>query len=207
MIVGEQSFISPEVRDQFMTTGTVHILSISGSHLGLLGFLSFWVVQGITRRLPSSWVERLSCRMTANQFAVLATIPLVLFYTVVSGAHVATVRSLLMVFLYLLAVWLGHARQVLIALGLSAVLVTFHDPTVLQEISFQLSYGAVLVIALALRWWERNHAEDPRHSTSRFHPPWGQNADVCGGIYRCHGGHDAFGGVLFQSDRLAGNFL
>jgi len=153
MIVGEQSYLTDEVRDPFMATGTVHILSISGSHLGLLALLSFGVVQGLVRRLPGPWLERMSCRMTSQQLAALTTIPLVLFYTAISGTHVATVRSLLMILMYLLAIWLGHERHVLIALGLSAVLVTLNDPMALQDISFQLSYGGVLAIAVALQWW------------------------------------------------------
>ena len=153
MIVGEQSYITPSVRDHFMTTGTVHILSISGSHLGVLALLSFWLVQRVAGRLPTPWIERLSCRMTSQQMAALATVPLVLFYTAISGAHVATVRALLMVLMYLLGVWLGHERHLLIALGISALLVTLSDPMALYDISFQLSYGSVLAIALALQWW------------------------------------------------------
>lgn len=153
MIVGEQTYISQEIRNHFMSTGTVHILSISGSHLGLLALLSFWFVQTIAGKLPTHWIERLSCWMTSQQIAALATVPLVLFYTAISGAQVATVRSLLMILLYLMAVSLGHERHLLTALGISALLVTFNDPVALYDISFQLSYGSVLAIALAFQWW------------------------------------------------------
>ena len=74
--------------------------------------------------MPAPWLERLSCRITPKQLAVVMTIPLVVFYTVLSGAHVATVRSLMMIVLYLLAVWVGHERHILIALGVSR----HHDP-------------------------------------------------------------------------------
>jgi competence protein ComEC len=151
MIVGEQSYIDQDVRDDFMTTGTVHIISISGSHLGLLAFLSFFSVRGLTRRMPAPWLERLSCRITPKQLAVILTLPLVVFYTLLSGAHVATVRSLIMIALYLLAVWFGHERQMTIALGLSALLATLFDPMVVYDLSFQLSYVSVLAIALALQ--------------------------------------------------------
>ena len=84
MIVGEQNDIPPDVRDDFMTTGTVHIISISGSHLGLLAFVSFLGVRGITCRMPARWLERLSCILTPRQLAVLVTVPMVLFlYAVV----------------------------------------------------------------------------------------------------------------------------
>ena len=45
LTIGEQGFLAPEVREWFMTTGTVHILSISGSHLGLIALLSFALIR------------------------------------------------------------------------------------------------------------------------------------------------------------------
>lgn len=160
MIVGEQNDIPPDVRDDFMTTGTVHIISISGSHLGLLAFVSFLGVRGVTRRMPARWLERLSCTLTPKQLAVLVTVPMVLFYTLLSGAHVATVRSLLMILLYLFAVWIGYERQILIALGIAALGTTLADPGALYALSFQLSYVSVLAIALVFRWSTSDDEED-----------------------------------------------
>ena len=160
MIVGEQNEIAPDVRDDFMTTGTVHIISISGSHLGLLAFVSFLGVRGMTRRMPARWLERLSCVLTPKQLAVLVTIPMVIFYTLLSGAHVATVRSLLMILLYLFAVWIGHERQIVIALGIAALCTTLSDPKAMYDLSFQLSYVSVLAIALVFRWSNSDDEED-----------------------------------------------
>jgi len=47
MVLGEQSYIEQDIRDAFMASGTVHILSISGSHLGLLGAMESALLTGI----------------------------------------------------------------------------------------------------------------------------------------------------------------
>lgn len=152
IIIGEPGYLSPEQRDAFMATGTVHILSISGSHLGLIAFLSFFVIQGLCRRLPIRWLQTLSRRMTATRLAALVTVLPVTFYTLLAGAEVATVRSLVMILIFLLSVWLGREQHLLLALASAALLIVLHDPDALYDISFQLSYLSVLAIALVVTW-------------------------------------------------------
>jgi competence protein ComEC len=152
MIIGESGYLLPGVRDVFMATGTVHILSISGSHLGFITFLSFFLVKGVCRRLPTSWLLALSRRTTATRLAAAVTVFPVCFYTLLAGAEVATVRSMFMILIFLLAVWLGRAQYLLTALAGSALLILMHDPHALFDISFQLSYCSVLAIAMIVRW-------------------------------------------------------
>ena len=159
-IVGEQRNIPADVRDDFVTTGTVHIISISGSHLGLLAFLSFFAVKGMIRLLPAPWLEKISCVLLPRQLAVLVTIPLVIFYTLLSGSHDATVRSLIMILLYCWALWIGHARHLVIPLALAALFATLADPMAIYDLSCQFSYMAVLAIALVFQWNGRDAWED-----------------------------------------------
>ncbi len=152
MITGERGYISHELRDHFMATGTVHILSISGSHLGLIAFLSFFLVRQGCLALPAGWLLGLSRWMTASRLAALLTIPPVTFYALLAGAEVATTRALMMIMVFLLAVWLGREKQLLHALAVAALLILAHGPQALMDISFQLSFISVLAIALVLRW-------------------------------------------------------
>jgi competence protein ComEC len=164
MVLGEQGFISQDTREAFMDTGTVHIISISGPHLGLIAFLTFLLVKGLALRLPVSWLEWVSLRITATRLAVLATLPLVTFYTLLAGAEVATVRSWIMILFFLLAVWLGRERNISTYLILAAVLVLIYDPQALFDISFQLSYISVLAIALVIKakQWSSRENEEPK---------------------------------------------
>src|SRR6185437_6786949 len=96
LITGESGYLSQDVRDGFMSSGTTHILSISGSDLGLIGVVVFWLVRRAILALPTVWLLRLSVRITATKVAAALTIPVVGFYAILGGAEVATVRSLLM---------------------------------------------------------------------------------------------------------------
>lgn len=152
VIIGEQGFLDQSLRDRFMATGTVHILSISGSHLGLIAFLTFFSVTAACRLLPATWLLHLSRRITPTRLAALLTMPPVTFYALLAGAEVATVRSLLMILVFLLAVWRGYAQHLLHALAAAALVILLHDPAAILDISFQLSFTSVLAIALVLRW-------------------------------------------------------
>ena len=151
MIIGDQSFIASELREVFMETGTVHIISISGSHLGLIAFFIFFLVRGVVLRIPQVWIEWLSLRMTATRLAVLVTFPCVSFYTLLAGGEVATVRSWIMISLFLVAVWLGRNKKILTALAIAAFIIVVQNPQAIYDISFQLSYVAVLAIALVIQ--------------------------------------------------------
>jgi competence protein ComEC len=150
MVLGEQSYIEPDIRDAFMASGTVHILSISGSHLGLLALLIFAGARWSLRQLPTFWLEQLSLRLTATRFAVLITVPAVSFYTLLAGAEMATVRSWIMIVVCCVGIWLGRERNLLTALALAALLMVLPHPEAIQDISFQLSYLSVAAIALVV---------------------------------------------------------
>jgi competence protein ComEC len=117
IIIGEQGYLGDELRDTFMATGTVHLLSISGSHLGLVALLTFTVVKGVCRMLPPLWLLSLSRLITPTRLAAVATLVLVAFYTMLAGAEVATVRSFVMIAIVMLAVWLGRGRDLLRAVA------------------------------------------------------------------------------------------
>jgi len=158
MVLGEQSYIEQDIRDAFMASGTVHILSISGSHLGLLALLIFAGARWSLRLLPASWLERLSMRLTATRFAVLITLPAVSFYTLLAGAEMATIRSWIMIVVCCVGIWLGRERNLVTALAVAALLMVLPHPGAIHDISFQLSYLSVAAIGLVVLVRRENEA-------------------------------------------------
>ena len=111
-----------------MASGTTHILSISGSHLGLIGLVVFWCVRQGVLAFPTRVLLRLSVRTTATRIAAAATILPVALYALLGGAEVATVRSLVMIFIVLVAVLLGRAHSIGTGLALAMLLIVGWDP-------------------------------------------------------------------------------
>ena len=88
IIIGESGYLTHDIRDDFMASGTTHILSISGSHLALVAIIVFGCVRWGLRRLPERWLVRLTLRMTPTKCAAVATILPVLFYSALAGGEV-----------------------------------------------------------------------------------------------------------------------
>jgi competence protein ComEC len=150
VVIGERGYLDPDIRDQFMITGTVHLLSISGSHLGLVAMLAFSAIKHAFLWLPATWLLRVSRRITPTRLAAAATVWPATAYACLAGAELATVRSLVMVLVALLAKWLGCEQRMFHALAAAALAIVLHDPQAIYDISFQLSFLSVCAVAWRL---------------------------------------------------------
>jgi competence protein ComEC len=148
LITGETGYLSQDVRDDFMSSGTTHILSISGSNLGLIGVVVFLIARRAILMLPYSLVLYLTLRITPTKAAAALTMPVVGFYAILGGAEVATVRSLLMLGLLLGAVLLGRTHHLGTGLAFAALIIIAWDPLAPMDLSFQLSFLSVLAIVV-----------------------------------------------------------
>ncbi|MEW6324154.1 MAG: DNA internalization-related competence protein ComEC/Rec2, partial [Nitrospirota bacterium] len=183
MLIGHDGGLTPELRERFAAAGVAHLLSISGSHLAMLAGVIFLAVRAVCRVLPGRWLLGMTRWLMPTQLAVLIALPAAAAYTVLAGGEVATVRSLLMLALYAGALLLGRPHDLLTALAAAGLVVMMHDPLAPGMISFQLSYGAVLGMALVLLWWSRRgkQAEPAGAATtgeSDRWRPWARRAQL-----------------------------
>lgn len=150
MITGLTGGISREMRDAFSSTGLAHILSISGTHFGLLAFIFFSITKSGIKRLPVNYLTRMTLYITPTQIAVGLTLPVLAMYALLSGLSTPTIRSFIMVFIYMLALLLGRKDQWLNSLSIAATLILLWNPEALFELSFILSFTAVLSLGYVL---------------------------------------------------------
>jgi competence protein ComEC len=152
IVPGLKRGVGQEMRDGFSSTGLAHLLSISGTHFGLLGFIIFTLIKGLVKRVPSNMLVKMTVIITPTQIAVLITMPVLILYAFISGVSLPTIRSLVMVIIYMMALFLGRKDQWLNSLSIAAIIILLWQPGALFELSFQLSFAAVLSIGFVMEY-------------------------------------------------------
>ena len=170
LIIGETGYLTEPIREVFSASGTTHILSISGSHLALVSILIFGLTRWMLLRLPTPILLRLSLWKIPSQWAALMTAGPVAFYAFLAGGEVATLRSLVMIWVYLFSIWINRSGDLKTSLSLAALLIVGFHPQAIFDLSFQLSFLSVLMIALTFSWWQANFPDNiPKKERSRWH--------------------------------------
>jgi competence protein ComEC len=130
-----------------------HVLSISGLHVSMLGLVVFWLI-----RFGCSFNTYLLLRFNWIKIGTFFSFFAVIFYTAIAGAMVPTVRSAIMIGVYELAVLLDREEEVFTSLTFAALLIGLIWPGVIADISFQLSFLAVLFIVWGIRAVQKRSA-------------------------------------------------
>lgn len=138
-LTGDRENIGNDVLEDFRNSGMMHTLALSGLHVGIIYSLLAFVFS-ILGNYPASHKVR-------SVIVILALWP----YALLTGMGTSIFRAVVMATVYEAAVILERERSPLNTLAVSAVIVTLADPSSPSTISFQLSFGAMLGIALFFR--------------------------------------------------------
>jgi competence protein ComEC len=144
LITGERGGISEATNQAFRDSGLLHILSISGLHMAIMAGAVFLSVRFLLALVPA-----LALRFPIKKWAAAAATLGALGYLLISGASFPTVRSWIMISIMFLAVMLERPALALrnVALAALAILVLF--PESLMDVSFQMSFAAVVALVAA----------------------------------------------------------
>jgi competence protein ComEC len=141
LVLGEQGNIPEKVKEDFIATGIAHLLAISGDHLGIVALLSFSLLLWIMKRS-----EFLLLSISVKKWAAGLTIPFILLYMFIAGAGISVIRATIMVIIFFFSILFSRERNLLHTLVLAAFLILIASPPSLFDVSFQLSFLAVLSI-------------------------------------------------------------
>lgn len=141
LVLGEQGNIPEEVKESFILTGTTHLLAISGDQFGIVALLSFSLMFWILKRS-----ETLLLSLSVKKLAAGLTIPCIILYTFIAGGGISVIRAMIMINTFFLSLLFDRERNLLHTLALAAFLILMVSPPSLFDVSFQLSFFAVLSI-------------------------------------------------------------
>ncbi len=142
IVVGEMPPDADELVAAFRNSGTLHIFSVSGMHVAMVGGIVWFILRwlGFSRRA-----------------AVLVILPLVFGYSWISGNSAPAVRSAWMMSVFLMAFVFQRRPDLLNSLGAVLLVAMLWDGHLLFQPGVQLSYGVVAALAagshLAGRWF------------------------------------------------------
>lgn len=148
IVTGERGYLSRELSQAFGITGLAHILSISGTHFGLVFYALFHFCRFLLLRLPERVLRTLTLSISPSQAGAALALPAVVLYLGISDMSYPAIRSFVMIMLFLLGLLLGRKGFWLNTLLFAAVLIVAFDPEALSDLSFQLSFLASLCIGL-----------------------------------------------------------
>lgn len=141
--IGDQRAIPQEQWQVFTRTGVNHLMSISGLHVTMVSGLAFMLAYWLWRRSG-----RLALRLPAQKAATLAGLGAAFAYTLLAGFAVPAQRTLYMLVVAAIFLWLGITSSVATILAAALLVVLLLDPWAVLSPGFWLSFGAVAVILL-----------------------------------------------------------
>lgn len=135
LILGDKSLLDQEVKNSFTNTGAMHVLAVSGLHIGIIMQI-LMVVLGSFPKLIS-------------RKSALTTVLIVMWiYAFITGMSPSVLRAVVMFTVYVFSQLWGKQYNAINALFLTGFSLCLLDPFVIYDIGFQLSFLAMLGIFL-----------------------------------------------------------
>ena len=134
LILGQQQDISPEVLKDYQYAGAVHVLSVSGLHVGFILLFITFLLKPIGNSRKGSFLKLIIVVLSLWSFAILA------------GLSPSIVRSVTMFSFLAIGIHLRRTVNIYHTLLVSMLLILLFKPSFLFDVGFQLSYLALFFI-------------------------------------------------------------
>ncbi len=149
LLLGQRNDISEAVYTDYKNSGAVHILAVSGLHIGVLLLLLQFLLQPLTL-LPQG-----------GKIKLIAILILLWAFAFVAGLSPSVVRAVTMFSFLTYALYLNRPSNTFNILALSLFFILLVQPLFLFQVGFQMSYAAVFAIVwiypkLQRFWYPKN---------------------------------------------------
>jgi len=133
IMLGNREQLSPDRREQFLRTGTAHLLAISGLHVGILASIFFLMYRA---------------NLISRRNSLLMTMAFVLFYAWLVEFRPPATRAAILIMAYCLGRIMGQTGFNLNLLALAGIVVLIISPFDLFNLGAQLSFLAVATLSI-----------------------------------------------------------
>ncbi len=134
LILGQQQGISKETLKDYQYAGAIHILSVSGLHVGFILLFITFLLKPLPKNKLGNTIRLLTIIISLWGFAVLA------------GLSPSVVRSVTMFSFVAVGMYLKRTTNIYHTLLVSMFLILFFQPSFLFDVGFQLSYLSLFFI-------------------------------------------------------------
>ena len=134
LLIGYKNDLDKEMVQAYSNTGVVHIIAISGLHLGLIYMVLFWLLE----RMPIVKRNRL--------IKAIILLSCLWIFSLMTGASASVLRSAVMFTCIIFGNMLNRKSSIYNSLAASAFLLLCYNPYFLWGVGFQLSYFAIIGI-------------------------------------------------------------
>lgn len=134
LTLGEKSYLSSDTRISFSSSGAMHVLAVSGLHVGII----FMVINALLKPLKYS--------KNTGLIKILITLSLLWVYAFITGLSPSVLRACTMFSFVSVGENINRRTNIYNALAVSAFVLMLINPNIILEVGFQLSYAAVISI-------------------------------------------------------------
>ncbi len=168
VLLGSREQLDRQRTEAFVETGTVHLLAISGLHVGILAGGLFFL-------LRLGWVPR--------RWALVTVAVAVILYALLTHSRPPVLRATIMITTGCLALYLGRRPLAWNTLAAAALVVLAINPAELFRAGTQLSFLAVAALAWGMPRINPPSVADPLDRLIEYSRPWPLRAALGLGRY------------------------
>ncbi|MEI6265434.1 MAG: ComEC/Rec2 family competence protein [Sphingobacteriia bacterium] len=134
LLIGYKKNLDPELLEAYSNTGVVHIIAISGMHLGMIYGLLLFILKPFSKTRMGNW------------FRLIIMLLVIWTFTLLTGAAASILRSAIMFSFIIVGQPYRKKAPIYNSIAASAFCILWYNPLQLWDIGFQLSYAAVISI-------------------------------------------------------------
>lgn len=140
LILGYKNNIDAQLKNAYSSAGAMHILAVSGLHVGLIFMVFNYLLQ---------FIEKLKYGLIIKAIIILL---LIWSYAFITGLSPSVLRASTMFSFIVLAKTIKRNSNFFNTLAASAFVLLIYNPLYIMDVGFQLSYIAVIGIVIIQPW-------------------------------------------------------